>query len=82
MSSHGSAVPKARIISAMSSWESNFSANSVEIYILAASQAGTGRGQHRHSARRGLCTGAAVSERGNRLNLNPLGWIKPSRSSS
>jgi DNA-binding response OmpR family regulator len=34
MSSHGSAVPKARIISAMSSWESNFSANSVEIYIL------------------------------------------------
>lgn len=34
MSSPGSAVPKARIISAMSSWESNFSANSVEIYIL------------------------------------------------
>ena len=27
-------MPKARIISAMSSWESNFSANSVEIYIL------------------------------------------------
>jgi DNA-binding response OmpR family regulator len=34
MSSHGTAVPKTRIISAMSSWESNFSANSVEIYIL------------------------------------------------
>ena len=34
MSSHGSAVPKSRIISTMSSWESNFSANSVEIYIL------------------------------------------------
>ena len=34
LSSKGSAVPKARIISAMSSWESNFSANSVEIYVL------------------------------------------------
>lgn len=34
ISAHGNAVPKARIISAMSSWESNFSANSVEIYIL------------------------------------------------
>jgi DNA-binding response OmpR family regulator len=34
MSSHGTAVPKTRIISAMSSWGSNFSANSVEIYIL------------------------------------------------
>ena len=34
MSSQGTAVPKARIISTMSSWESNFSANSVEIYIL------------------------------------------------
>lgn len=34
MSSPGSAVPKARITSAMSSWESNFSANSVEIYVL------------------------------------------------
>lgn len=34
MSSPGAAVPKSRIISAMSSWESNFSANSVEIYIL------------------------------------------------
>lgn len=34
MSAPGTAVPKSRIISAMSSWESNFSANSVEIYIL------------------------------------------------
>jgi len=34
MSSPGSAIPKNRIISAMSSWESNFSANAVEIYIL------------------------------------------------
>jgi DNA-binding response OmpR family regulator len=34
MTSPGTAVPKSRIISAMSSWESNFSANSVEIYIL------------------------------------------------
>ena len=34
MSSPGVAVPKRRIISAMSSWESNFSANSVEIYVL------------------------------------------------
>lgn len=34
MASPGTAVPKSRIISAMSSWESNFSANAVEIYIL------------------------------------------------
>ena len=34
MASAGVAVPKSRIISAMSSWESNFSANAVEIYIL------------------------------------------------
>lgn len=34
MSSPGTAVPKRRIISAMSSWETNFSANSVEIYVL------------------------------------------------
>ena len=34
MASAGTAVPKSRIISAMSSWESNFSANGVEIYIL------------------------------------------------
>ncbi|MBS0609599.1 MAG: response regulator transcription factor [Proteobacteria bacterium] len=34
MASPGQAVPKSRIISAMSSWESNFSANSVEIYVL------------------------------------------------
>lgn len=34
MASPGTAVPKSRIISAMSSWESNFSANSVEIYVL------------------------------------------------
>ncbi|MCJ0762880.1 response regulator transcription factor [Variovorax terrae] len=34
MASPGAAVPKSRIISAMSSWESNFSANAVEIYIL------------------------------------------------
>ena len=34
MSSPGAAVPKSRIVSAMSSWESNFSANSVEIYVL------------------------------------------------
>lgn len=34
MSTPGMAIPKNRIISAMSSWESNFSANAVEIYIL------------------------------------------------
>lgn len=34
MASPGVAVPKSRIISAMSSWESNFSANGVEIYVL------------------------------------------------
>ena len=34
ISSPGKAVPKSRIISAMSSWDSNFSANAVEIYIL------------------------------------------------
>ncbi len=34
MASPGTAVPKARIISAMSSWETNFSANAVEIYVL------------------------------------------------
>lgn len=32
--SPGSAVPKARIVSAMSSWESDFTANAVEIYVL------------------------------------------------
>lgn len=30
----GKTVPKSRIISAMSSWESDFSANAVEIYVL------------------------------------------------
>ena len=30
----GAAVPKARIVSAMSSWESDFTANAVEIYVL------------------------------------------------
>jgi DNA-binding response OmpR family regulator len=30
----GKAVPKSRIVSAMSSWDTNFSTNSVEIYIL------------------------------------------------
>jgi DNA-binding response OmpR family regulator len=34
MSHPGETVPKDRIVSAMSSWESNFSANAVEIYIL------------------------------------------------
>lgn len=34
MASPGVAVPKSRIISAMSSWESDFSANAVEIYVL------------------------------------------------
>lgn len=34
ISTPGMAIPKNRIISAMSSWESNFSANAVEIYIL------------------------------------------------
>ncbi len=34
MSTPGATVPKDRIVSAMSSWESNFSANAVEIYIL------------------------------------------------
>ena len=32
--SPGNAVPKARIVSAMSSWESDFTANAVEIYVL------------------------------------------------
>lgn len=32
--SPGAAVPKARIVSAMSSWESDFTANAVEIYVL------------------------------------------------
>ncbi|SEA20968.1 MULTISPECIES: response regulator transcription factor [Acidovorax] len=34
MASPSTAVPKSRIISTMSSWESNFSANAVEIYVL------------------------------------------------
>ncbi|MEH3087008.1 MAG: response regulator transcription factor [Xylophilus ampelinus] len=34
MASPGAAVPKSRIVSAMSSWEANFSPNLVEIYIL------------------------------------------------
>ena len=34
ISAPGAAVPKSRIISTMSSWEANFSANAVEIYIL------------------------------------------------
>lgn len=34
ISTPGTAIPKNRIISAMSSWESNFSANAVEIYVL------------------------------------------------
>jgi DNA-binding response OmpR family regulator len=34
MSASGQAVPKSRIVSAMSSWDTNFTANAVEIYIL------------------------------------------------
>ncbi len=34
MGSSGQAVPKSRIVSAMSSWDTNFTANAVEIYIL------------------------------------------------
>ncbi|WP_343590365.1 response regulator transcription factor [Paracidovorax wautersii] len=34
MASPGKAVPKNRIVSAMSTWETDFSANAVEIYIL------------------------------------------------
>jgi DNA-binding response OmpR family regulator len=34
MGACGQAVPKGRIVSAMSSWDTNFSANAVEIYIL------------------------------------------------
>ena len=34
MASGEKPVPKSRIISTMSSWESDFSANAVEIYIL------------------------------------------------
>lgn len=34
MAQPGSPVPKSRIIAAMSNWETNFSANSVEIYVL------------------------------------------------
>jgi DNA-binding response OmpR family regulator len=44
ISSPGKAVPKSRIVSAMSSWESDFSANAVEIYVLKLRRklAGTG----------------------------------------
>jgi two-component system, OmpR family, response regulator len=44
MASQGKTVPKRRIISAMSSWESDFSANAVEIYVLKLRRklAGTG----------------------------------------
>ncbi|MCZ2499031.1 response regulator [Xylophilus sp. Kf1] len=34
MAAQGAAVPKARIVSTMSNWETNFSANAVEIYVL------------------------------------------------
>ncbi len=34
MGTAGQAVPKSRIVSAMSSWDTNFTANAVEIYIL------------------------------------------------
>ena len=34
MGSSGKAVPKSRIVSAMSSWDTNFTPNAVEIYIL------------------------------------------------
>lgn len=34
ITSPGKTVPKSRIISAMSSWEADFSANAVEIYVL------------------------------------------------
>jgi DNA-binding response OmpR family regulator len=34
MTSPGTAVPKSRIVSTMSTWETDFSANAVEIYIL------------------------------------------------
>jgi two-component system OmpR family response regulator len=34
MAAQGQAVPKSRIVSTMSNWETNFSANAVEIYIL------------------------------------------------
>jgi DNA-binding response OmpR family regulator len=34
MGASGQAVPKSRIVSAMSSWDTNFTANAVEIYIL------------------------------------------------
>ena len=34
MGACGQAVPKGRIVSAMSSWDTNFTANAVEIYIL------------------------------------------------
>ena len=44
LTSPGKAVPKSRIISAMSSWEADFSANAVEIYVLKLRRklAGTG----------------------------------------
>ncbi|QHI98619.1 response regulator [Xylophilus rhododendri] len=34
MASPGQAVPKARIVSTMSNWETSFTANAVEIYVL------------------------------------------------
>jgi len=46
ISSPGKAVPKSRIISAMSSWESDFSANAVEIYVLKLRRKLAGTGVH------------------------------------
>ncbi len=44
MATPGATVPKSRIVSTMSSWESNFSPNAVEIYVLKLRRklAGTG----------------------------------------
>lgn len=46
IASPGKAVPKSRIVSAMSSWESDFSANAVEIYILKLRRKLAGTGVH------------------------------------
>lgn len=46
ISSPGKAVPKSRIVSAMSSWEADFSANAVEIYVLKLRRKLAGTGVH------------------------------------
>jgi len=44
MSAQGKAVSKSRIVATMSSWESDFSSNAVEIYIMKLRRKLAGRG--------------------------------------